>query len=180
MIPFDGPAPRTVLVLPVRSTIGDPEVERALEATLGGELRRRGYYPVPLEAGWALLEERGLPRDGRFDPAAVGPQLEGLGIDAFVTIRVEQWNAMWAPTLHHLEHDLGYRVWDARSGALLWELRSRDRWDWEAEEAVHFDSSLDAYLGNAPRREFSPYRDVLDVARAIHRRALSHLPAGER
>ena len=178
-IPFDGPAPRTILVLPLRATVSDPAVADALAATIGPALRGRGYYPIPVEAGWSMLAERGLPPDQRFSVDAYAEAGRAVGADALLSIRVERWDAMWAPALRYLEHDLGYRLWDTRTGEVIWELRSQDTWDWNPDESVTFDSSLDAYLGAVPEQGQSPYRHVTDVARAIHGGALAHLPFAE-
>ena len=178
-IPIEGPAPRTILVLPLRSSVSDPVVEHALAATIGPALRGRGYYPIPVEAGWSMLAARGLPPEQRFDVDAYAEAAQAIGADALLSIRIEQWDAMWAPALRYLKHDVGYRLWDTATGAVIWELRSRDTWDWNPDQPVVFDSSLDAYLGAVPRQGASPYRDVTDVARVIQQGALAHLPLAE-
>lgn len=181
-IPLQGPTPRTILVLPVKPSDPPGDVGAALLATIGPALFGRGYYPIPIELGFSELESLGLGGDRQFPVEQYAAAAREIGADAFLSIRVEEWYAMYAPNLVHLSHDIGYRLWDSATGAMLWELRSRDSWDWNDDDEPYFDSGseLDSYLGPVQRGEpSSPYRDDVDAARAIQRRALSYLPAGE-
>jgi hypothetical protein len=176
VIPFEGAAPRTILVLPPRSTVADATVGTAFAATAGTALRGRGYYPIPIEAGWSMLEARGLSPQRRHDIDALAAAGRALGADALLSIRIEKWDARWAPALIHLEYDIGHRLWDTATGDVIWELRSQDRWDWNPNQMVTFDSSLDSYLGAVPDQGQSPYRHVTDVARVLQEGALARLP----
>lgn len=179
-IPLQGPTPRTILVLPVKPHEPPGDVGPALLATIGPELRGRGYYPIPIALGLSQLEALGLQPDQHYPAERYAAAAREIGADAFLSIRVEEWYPMYAPNLVHLTHDIGYQLWDAASGSLLWELRSRNRWDWNDDEPFYDPSSgLDSYLGPIQRAEpSSPYRDDVDAARAIQRRALAYLPPG--
>jgi len=177
-IPLNGPMPRTVMVLPVRPAEPPGNVAGALLATIGDALRRRGYEVIPVDRGLARLGELGLSRDRSYPVEDYAAAARALGADAFLSVRVERWSARYAPTLVYLGHDLGYRLWDADSGALLWEMRSHGDWTWDGDE-VYYDpsSGLDAYLTPTVKaRAFSPYKDDAEAARMIHRFAMLRLP----
>lgn len=177
-IPLNGVVPHTVLVLSPVSVAGTGQAARSLLATLTPALRERGYYPIPIEVGLAMLERRGVTAEAGMsvDESIAAARL--IGADAVMSLRIEKWDDMHAQGLVYLAHDIGYRLWDVDTGGLLWEMRSRDVWDWAPASAT-FDSSLDAYLGQTEMEgEDSPYRTNRDAAVAIHRRALDRLPKG--
>lgn len=174
-IPFDGPAPQRIAVLPVRSAVVPPDDARVLGATVGAALRDRGYVVIPEQVVAAELERRG----GSSDPAGwqrLRAVARDLGADGLLSVRVEVWDTAWRPRLERLAYDLGYRVWDVATGEVVWELRSQDAWSWEPEVVV-FESSLESFVGESPPRGRSPFGDVTELARALHRRALDRLPA---
>jgi len=179
VIPLAAAAPHTILVLP--AVVG-PEAaasSRVLLATIGPVLRQRGYRVLSVEDGLAELAKRGVTPDARASIEQCAAVARALGADAVLSLRVEQWDAVFARALVHLGHDIGYRLWDVDSGDLLWELRSHDIQGWSGQPAVVFDSSLESYLGASEvrQRQF-PFRSEREAALAIHRRALGRLPRG--
>lgn len=179
-LPLRGPTPTVVMLMPVSGT-AEPQLARQLLVAADPALRARGYYVIPADVGMMLLAERGLADAPPTPAAALAAAVRSFGADAFLCVRVEQWHAVYAPTLRHLDYDVGYELWSADDASLLWQLRQRNRWSWEGE-VVRFtdhEDALDAYLGLSRRQEpFSPYRDDLDAARALHRQAFLYLPAG--
>lgn len=180
-IPLRGPMPGTILVLPVRPIDLPGDVGPALLSTISHALARRGYEVIPVARGLQLLEERGLDPDKAHAVEEYAAAAREIGADAFISMRVERWDAKYAPTLVHLEHDIGYRLWDAETGGLLWELRSHGGWNWDGAGVFSDPSSdLDAYLNPSSQpRASSPYRDDADAAVLVHRFAMRRLPSRE-
>jgi hypothetical protein len=183
-IPLAGPAPLTVLVLPVRAGAVPPEAVAAIEAMAAPELGRRGYRALPASRARAALRARGLAPElshAYADYAAVARELKA---DAVLAIRVEQWDAIRRPGLASFAHDVGYSLWDVRPDAdetVLWELRSLDRWEWQPSQQPPAEpaTTLEWYLGETPLRGGDPAeRSDEDLARSVHRIALRRLPDG--
>ena len=179
-IALPGPPPAVVLLLPVSGPV-EPPLARSVLAAADPALRERGYYVIPADVGLAMLAERGLAEHQPRPAEELAAAARELGADAFLTIRVERWQAVYAPTLHSLDYDVGWQLWSAADGSQLWELRLRATWSWQDEEAVFIDhdQALEEYIDPAPRRESpSPYANDVEAALALHRRAFAHLPPG--
>lgn len=175
----EGASPRSILILPISGRSESDEVSRSLLATIGPALQHRGYYPIPVEIGFAMLLERGVEMDDALAADQWAELARDIGADAFLTLRVEQFDASYAPSsLVHLRYDIGYRLWSAETGALLWEMRNRDEWTWDpGTPTIDPQSSRAGYLNPIPTEpQPSPYHDNVDAARMIHARSLQALP----
>jgi len=174
--PLRGEAPTTVLVAPIAGPVG-VDAARALWVTADAALRGRGYYAIPVEVGQSMLASFGLA-EFRTRPAVEWARVaRAIGADAFLTIRVEVWDARFAPNLVWLSYDVGYRLWSSKDGTLLWEVRAKDGFSWDpTTRAFDHDRSFDEFLGVEPGRSESPYQDNLDAAWSMQQWVFESLP----
>jgi len=175
--PLHGLPPTTVLVAPIAGSV-DADTARALWVTADAGLRGRGYYSIPAEIGRSMLATHDLA-EFRTRPAEEWAKVaRAIGADAFLTVRVERWDARFDPNLVWLRYDVGYRLWSSVDGSMLWEVRAKDGFSWDPSTRTYdVDREFDAFFGKQPGPSQSPYRDSLDAAWSLQHWVFESLPA---
>ena len=173
--PLKGPAPHGIVVWPVLSD----GVARDVFAGLDLALRGRGYEVHSLAVGQQMLAEAGLLEGAEPDAARIGP---ALGVDAVMQLRVGAFAMEGGRSLRRAHWSLHWQLVSTRGRGVLWSYEHQGSWDRRDTDTSDPLRRHDADPEIVPIGGSSVpnFRDAIDVAAWLHRKAMEHLPRYER
>lgn len=177
-IPLAGPAPRSVVVAPLRDDTGRPGLSALLLRGLDRALSARGYRALPLGVGADLLRQRGLLQEGEPAPDELQAAGRALDVDAVLLLRARDFGAEGDRRLEQAHWDLEYRLLATATGDMLWRHDLQGRYLRPPDEPVDPTVAPDA---ERPPRPFgisrpATFRDLGELVAALHRAAMDRLP----
>ncbi|HEX6812114.1 MAG TPA: hypothetical protein VF384_10865 [Planctomycetota bacterium] len=175
--PLRGPMPQGIVVWPVL-----PEADQATQEVFAGldlAVRQRGYEVQSLAVGTQLLAEAGLLDGADPDAARIGP---ALGVDAVMRLQVGEFRMEGERSLRSAHWRLHWQLVSTRGGGVLWSHEHNGSWDRRDTDTGDPMRRYDAEPEIVPIGGSSVpnFRDAIDVAAWLHRRAMEHLPRYER
>ena len=174
--PLKGPAPHAIVVWPVVSGAGVP---RDVFAGLDLAVRGRGYEVQSFAVGQQRLAEAGLLEGAEPDAAKIGP---ALGVDAVMQLQVGAFAIDGDRSLESARWSLQWQLVSTRGGGVLWSWEHHGSWhrrDTDTSDPLrrHDAEPEIVPIGGSSVPNF---RDVIDVAAWLHKKAMEHLPRCER
>jgi hypothetical protein len=116
--------PKSILIVPVRNQSTDAEAGRYFLSTISRPLALRGYYVLPIESSFSVLEREGVADEGLAWSVEPRRWAEFLGADAVLYITIESWDTSYIVISSSVSVGLHYRLVATRTGDLLWEHRA--------------------------------------------------------
>ena len=173
--PLRGPMPRGIVVWPV---LPDAGVARDVFAGLDLAVRGRGYEVHSLDVGQQLLAEAGL-LGVEPDAARIGP---ALAVDAVMQLQVGAFTMEGERSLRSAHWSLQWQLVSTRGAGVLWSHEHQGSWHRRETDTSDPLRRYDADPEIVPIGGSSVpnFRDAIDVAAWLHRRAMEHLPRCER
>jgi hypothetical protein len=174
--PLKGPAPHGIVVWPVLSDAG---VARDVFAGLDLAVRGRGYEVQAFAVGQQRLAEAGLLEGVEPDAARIGP---ALGVDAVMQLQVGAFAIDGDRSLENARWSLHWQLVSTRGGGVLWSYDHQGSWDRRDTDTSDPLRRHDAEPEIVPIGGSSVpnFRDAIDVAAWLHKKAMEHLPRCER
>jgi hypothetical protein len=183
LVPFTGPAPRTIVVWP---DVAGPfaAASATLLTGLDAAVRQRGYRVVSSAVAAQLLADAGLARDPIDGDPSHGDQVRRVtGADAVLQVDVEAFaTAADAPDerMQRADWDLTWRLVAPGSDAPLWQFAHHGHWDRRPPITVHPHPQLDDEMTPVLFGDHPPdFRDATDLLAWLHRFAMARLPQGD-
>jgi hypothetical protein len=173
--PLRGPTPHGIVVWPVLSDAG---VARDVFAGLDLAVRGRGYEVHALAVGSQLLAEAGLLEGAEPDAARIGP---ALGVDAVMKLQVGAFAMDGDRSLRSAHWSLHWQLVSTRGGGVLWSHDHQGSWHRRDTDQGDPLRRPDAEPEIVPIGGSSVpnFRDAIDVAAWLHKKAMEHLPRGK-
>ena len=174
--PLRGPAPHGVVVWPVVAEAGVP---RDVFAGLDLAVRGRGYEVQAFAVGQQLLAEAGLLEGVEPDAVRIGP---ALGVDAVMRLQVGAFAMEGDRSLESAHWSLNWQLVSTRGGGVLWSHQLRGSWhrrDTDTSDPLRRPDA-DPEIVPIGGSSVPNFRDAIDVAAWLHKRAMEHLPRCER
>lgn len=166
VVPFRGPAPRSVLVLP---SAGD------LRLGLARAIAARGYRTPADAVGERMVVDAGLvpPTGTAWDVERIGRELQ---VDAVLELEARDFTASGEP-LARARWDLVWRLRATRDGAVLWQFDHHGAWTRPRDSSDPL-RPFDAEPEPVPlfERPEPVFRSAGELTEWLHRLAMAHLP----
>ncbi|HEU4418183.1 MAG TPA: hypothetical protein VFT55_04550 [Planctomycetota bacterium] len=170
--PLKGPPPQGIVVWPV---LPEANVARDVFAGLDLAVRGRGYEVHSLAVGQQLLTEAGLLEGVEPDAARIGP---ALGVDAVMHLQVGAFTMEGERSLRSAHWRLHWQLVSTRGAGVLWSWEHQGSWHRSETDTSDPLRRHDADPEIVPIGGSSVpnFRDAIDVAAWLHRKAMEHLP----
>jgi hypothetical protein len=174
--PLKGPTPHGIVVWPVLSDAG---VSRDVFAGLDLAIRGRGYEVQSLAVGRQMLAEAGLLEGVEPDAARIGPALD---VDAVMQLKVGAFAMDGDRSLRSAHWSLHWQLVSTRGQGVLWSYDHQGSWDRRETDTSDPQRRHDVEPDIVPIGGSSVpnFRDAIDVAAWLHKKAMEHLPRCER
>lgn len=138
-------SPVTILILPPINNTTAADAGEYFSCSLSEALGLRGYYPLPVQAVFNILQEEGLYGiEGSFAGSrqTLYANLQKyFGVDAVLQSTIDKWDKSWFLTAGTLTVDSSFELYSTSTAECLW--------DYSVSTQVRLGSSSDNLLAAA-------------------------------
>lgn len=156
VVPFRGPIPDQILLVPAIDRSRDPRLAAELDATVSAEVKRRGYQVLPPAVARNMLRTEGWERDhADLDDLPLADIWQHYQVDGVLVTEVLQWQADRRSGRYRFE--VLWRILDARQGNVIWS--------WRKTGQVEPRGTQTTVRAMLPEDKITPDQDDLLVSR---------------